>query len=59
VKEYVDFLGSQPPYDALTADELLALVSRAEVEYIPAGKTLVVAGAAPPGPPVGRAHGRP
>jgi hypothetical protein len=46
VKEYVDFLGSQPPYDALTADELLALVSRAEVEYIP-------------GPPVGRAHGRP
>jgi CBS domain-containing protein len=45
VKEYVDFLGSQSPYDALTADELLALVSRAEVEYVPAGKTLVVAGA--------------
>ena len=42
-----DFLGSQPPYDALTADELLALVSRAEVEYVPAGKTLIVAGAAP------------
>ena len=47
VKEYADFLGSQPPYDALTADELLALVSRAEVEYVPAGKTLDVAGTAP------------
>jgi len=44
VKEYVDFLGSQPPYDALTGDELLALVSRAQVEYFAAGTVVVSPG---------------
>jgi CBS domain-containing protein len=41
VKEYADFLGSQPPYDALSAEELLRLVQRLEVEYVAAGETIV------------------
>ena len=28
VKEYADFLGSQPPYDALTADQKQAVEQR-------------------------------
>jgi CBS domain-containing protein len=47
VKEYADFLGSQPPYDALGAEELLRLVQRLEVEYVAAGETVVRADAPP------------
>jgi hypothetical protein len=41
VKEFVDFLGGQPPFDALDADDLARLVSRAEVEYFPAGAVVL------------------
>ena len=47
MKEYADFLGSQPPYDALSAEELLRLVRRLEVEYFAAGATVVQADGPP------------
>lgn len=47
MKEYADFLGSQPPYDALGADELGRLVSELEVEYFAAGSTIVQADGPP------------
>ena len=47
MKEYADFLGSQSPYDALSADELLRLVRRLEVEYVAAG-TIIVQADGPP-----------
>ena len=47
MKEYADFLGSQPPYDALSAEELLRLVRRLEVEYVAAGATIVQADGPP------------
>jgi CBS domain-containing protein len=43
VKEYADFLGSQPPYDALGADDLERLVTDLEVEYFAAGSPIVEA----------------
>jgi CBS domain-containing protein len=47
VKEYADFLGSQPPYDALAADDLERLVHEVEVEYFAAGATIVQADGPP------------
>ncbi len=47
MKEYADFLGSQPPYDALGADELERLVHDLEVEYFAAGSTIVQADGPP------------
>jgi CBS domain-containing protein len=47
VKEYADFLGSQPPYDALSSEELLRLVRRLEVEYVASGATVVRADGPP------------
>ena len=47
MKEYADFLGSQPPYDALGADELARLVHELEVEYFAAGSTIVQADGPP------------
>jgi CBS domain-containing protein len=47
MREYVDFLGSQAPYDALEAPDLEALARLVEVEYFVAGTTIVAAGATP------------
>jgi CBS domain-containing protein len=47
MKEFVDFLGGQPPYDALDTVELERLVGRLEVEYVTAGTVIVPAGAEP------------
>jgi CBS domain-containing protein len=43
MKEYADFLGSQPPYDALTSEDLVRLVEALEVEYFAARTTIVEA----------------
>ncbi|MFC5177313.1 putative nucleotidyltransferase substrate binding domain-containing protein [Nocardioides taihuensis] len=47
MKEYVDFLGSQPPYDALSGDELERLLEGLEVEFFAAGTTIVQADGEP------------
>jgi CBS domain-containing protein len=47
MREYVDFLGAQPPYDALDSADLDALAQLVEVEYFAAGTTIVAADAAP------------
>ncbi|WP_395695845.1 putative nucleotidyltransferase substrate binding domain-containing protein [Nocardioides sp.] len=47
MKEYADFLGSQPPYDSLGSDDLRRLVEALEVEYFAAGSTIVQADQAP------------
>ncbi|MDV6284387.1 putative nucleotidyltransferase substrate binding domain-containing protein [Rhodococcus jostii] len=47
MREYVDFLGSQPPYDALDSADLDALARTVEVEYFTAGARIVEAGEAP------------
>lgn len=44
VKEYVDFLGSQSPYDELDPSDLVTLANAIEVEYFGAGETIVRAG---------------
>ena len=44
MKEFADFLGGQPPFDALDPDDMARLVSRVEVEYFAAGATVVVGG---------------
>ena len=41
MKEFADFLGGQPPFDALDSDDMARLVSRVEVEYFAAGATVV------------------
>ncbi|RLV49732.1 CBS domain-containing protein [Nocardioides mangrovicus] len=41
MKEYADFLGTQSPYDALTADDLGRLVEHLQVEYFAAGSLIV------------------
>jgi CBS domain-containing protein len=43
MKEFVDFLGSQPPFDALDSQDLDALARTIEVEFFPAGTTIIVA----------------
>jgi CBS domain-containing protein len=47
MKEYLDFLGSQAPYDALTSADLERLASSLEVEYFRAGTVIVADGAEP------------
>lgn len=47
MREFVDFLGGQPPYDSLDATDLEALARLVEVEYFPAGTVIVAAGDAP------------
>lgn len=47
MKEYVDFLSGQSPYDALDADDLQRLASKIDVEFAPAGTTVVNENAAP------------
>lgn len=47
MREYVDFLGSQSPYDALESADLEALARLVEVEYFSAGTTIVAAGEQP------------
>ncbi|MBB5161641.1 cyclic nucleotide-binding domain-containing protein [Mycobacterium sp. AZCC_0083] len=44
MREYVDFLGAQSPYDALDAADLAALARLIEVEYFASGTTIVEAG---------------
>lgn len=43
MKEFVDFLGSQPPFDALDSQDLQALARTIEVEFFPAGEVIIVA----------------
>lgn len=43
MKEFIDFLGSQPPFDALDSQDLDALARRIEVEFFPAGTSIIVA----------------
>ncbi len=47
MQEFADFLGSQPPFDALSGDDLERLAHRVEVEYFAAGTVIVPAGSAP------------
>ncbi len=47
MQEFADFLGSQPPFDALSADDLARLARRVEVEYFSAGTVIVPAGSPP------------
>jgi CBS domain-containing protein len=44
MREYVDFLGAQSPYDALDAADLAALARLIEVEFFGSGTTIVEAG---------------
>ncbi|MFG2044033.1 putative nucleotidyltransferase substrate binding domain-containing protein [Dactylosporangium sp. NPDC048998] len=44
MKEFEDFLGGQPPFDALDAEDLTRLVARLEVEYFAAGASVVAEG---------------
>jgi CBS domain-containing protein len=43
VKEFIDFLGSQPPYDSLDAADLQTLAATVEVEYFVRGTMIVTA----------------
>ncbi len=43
MKEYADFLGRQPPYDALDAADLERLARHVEVEYFARGALIVAA----------------
>jgi CBS domain-containing protein len=47
MREYVDFLGGQPPYDALDSTDLQTLARLVEVEYFTAHTTIVAAGEPP------------
>lgn len=47
MQEFADFLGSQPPFDALSADDLEKLAHRVEVEYFAAGTVIVPADSPP------------
>jgi CBS domain-containing protein len=47
MREYVDFLGRQSPYDELDAADLEALARLVEVDYFTAGTGIVTAGQAP------------
>ncbi len=44
MKEFADFLGAQPPFDGLDADDLRRLVERVEVEYFAAGAVVIPEG---------------
>lgn len=47
MKEYVDFLSGQSPYDALDADDLQRLAAHVDVEFVAAGTTIVSENAPP------------
>ncbi len=47
MKEYVDFLSGQSPYDTLDADDLQRLVQGIDVEFVAAGSTIVRENSAP------------
>ncbi len=47
MRDVAEFLGARPPFDALTPEELDRVASAAEVEFVPAGATLVEQGGAP------------
>lgn len=47
MQEFADFLGSQPPFDALSAEDLEQLARQVEVEYFAAGTVIVPAGSQP------------
>jgi len=47
VKEFLEFLGEQSPYDRLDDDDLHRLASAVDVEYFTAGTVIVEADAAP------------
>lgn len=47
MKEFLDFLGAQSPYDRLDAEDLSRLARTVEVEYFTAGTVIVEADAAP------------
>ena len=47
MQEFADFLGSQPPFDALSGDDLGRLARQVEVEYFAAGTVIMSAGSAP------------
>lgn len=47
MREYVDFLGTQSPYDALDAVDLETLARLVEVEYFTADQTIITAGEPP------------
>lgn len=47
MKEFVDFLGTQSPYDALPAADLERLAASVEVEFFPDGTVIVPDGAPP------------
>ena len=47
MQEFADFLGAQPPFDALSADDLARLARQVEVEYFSAGTVIVPAGSPP------------
>jgi CBS domain-containing protein len=47
MREYVDFLGSQAPYDQLDASDLEALAQLVEVEYFTTGTIIITAGEPP------------
>jgi CBS domain-containing protein len=47
VKEFLDFLGAQSPYDRLDDDDLSRLAKAVEVEYFTEGTVIVEADAAP------------
>lgn len=47
MQEFADFLGSQPPFDVLSADDLKRLARHIEVEYFAAGTVILPAGSKP------------
>lgn len=47
MKEFIDFLGGQSPYDALAAEDLERLARAVEVEYFTAGSVIVPDGSPP------------
>lgn len=44
MRQYVDFLSEQPPFDALDTEDLQRLARHVEVEYAPAGTVVIHAG---------------
>ena len=47
MKEYIDFLSGQSPYDALDADDLQRLVCHIDVEFVMAGTQIVTENSSP------------
>jgi len=43
VQEFIDFLGTQPPFDALSAEDLRRLARHVKVSFVPAGTGVVEA----------------